>query len=1188
MKKNSSKLLVGLLSLSMIFTGGILPFGLSSLDSYAETQQNLTNFKVKIKLVDAETGQVITENKPAVTVEYDDDDDMTETVNPVDGVYDVNKYTDYDITVTGNEAYEGYVKRGEKFSGTEENITYEIKLYKKTPVSEAVNAAKAKIESVYTAHKIGYEKDYTIQDYLKDYIKNANIAGSENINYEVVETEDETVIDKAGKIHYVDPNVEKLSKDSWAKYFKNITCKIKISDTEGRTFTKPLKFMVGWDLSKVEDLIKNEAHNFNKESIKGENASLDAVESPLNLPTITGTDMRDSWADIDWEASPTGILEITDKDQSKPLEGKRATVKKKPAQDTEVTLIGTFKVNDTPLNPNLDDPKKVSPAQVSIKVNVKGTGAPAATEQDLKDLLDKYYKPVLQENIKKSTVEENGVLENIQLPRYTQIKDGKNKLVFENKEITVTSSDDKLAKVNGYNLIVDPLYDEKDVTLTVTFKRGQLTVTQDYPIKLGTYPEDVFTREKQLMDYAKAHYFDGIKGENSDADHIKSDLRTFNAITLDSEGNPTWIRELPKVPNVDAVVVDDFFDDSFVAETNGYNKFKSSDHEVIEKEALRVHRQPTSKKVEVSSLLTSARFKYVAKNHLDDPKIAALYKQEVKADVKVLGTQPAKPELKKLIDEVTAFENSMVEGDGPGKFKEGAKAALKTAIGEAQAVYDKTDATETDVEGQIDALNAALEAAKDKQNPIKVSSSLVIALDKDTVKTFNKLEVYSDTAAKFGYEKPAAYKNKVTTADVFAKVHEELFGADFKANPKNYFDYNGKGYITKFYGKDAKYTGYYVNNAMPLYPGTDKGSVVNDTIIQNGDSIRFFFYQDTKKWSDYYTYLDKNNYQEDAGKDFVVTLKDFTYGNPSKPAEGIKLAIVSDSGEVVAEAVTNNEGKATFNISKPGEYIIKPVAGSEAHRVVVPFAETVKITGAEQGTGSTTGGSTGGATTGTIGSTTTPAEIVLKDKFVKGEPRTTVEVKGDITSKDNKKVELVINDFSVDINKMKPVYEVASKVAKEMKADLEIVGAYEVHLTDNAKINGKLKVKLPVATNLKNVKVTVIHIKNEKTGQYETFKNLPIKDGFVEVEVESLSPFIVALENARGNAGTIGVSDGTNSDKANTGLAGKAENGSNQVNNSQKSNHANTGDSADLIMYLFALSVVSVIAAALIRRKISR
>lgn len=52
---------------------------------------------------------------------------------------------------------------------------------------------------------------------------------------------------------------------------------------------------------------------------------------------------------------------------------------------------------------------------------------------------------------------------------------------------------------------------------------------------------------------------------------------------------------------------------------------------------------------------------------------------------------------------------------------------------------------------------------------------------------------------------------------------------------------------------------------------------------------------------------------------------------------------------------------------------------------------------------------------------------------------------------------------------------------------------------------------LPINAEFKDEKIYVIHQKHD--GEYEIFSELEVKDGYVSIDVDELSPFVVTLDD---------------------------------------------------------------------------
>ena len=292
---------------------------------------------------------------------------------------------------------------------------------------------------------------------------------------------------------------------------------------------------------------------------------------------------------------------------------------------------------------------------IAEKANIKRSGCLAAGVNAINAYIVKDRKPedyvdyakkdadgIVREDLLMTMSEGlNRVTDKMEKLGLVILKDENGEYVFNNKEITVTSSDANLMKINGYRAAVDLFTYDKDTTanLIVTFTREGVTATKEIPITVSVKDiNEQLDAEIAMMDYAKAHYFDGIKGDNADADSITTNLHAFQEMYLDNEGKAVWVYNADDKTGA-GIITDDYFDDPWIMEGQGYNHFKSSNNAVIQHENLVVNRPESNTQLTISSLLSSEKYGQFAKDHLDNAKLQKLYKQEASVTVTVKGTK---------------------------------------------------------------------------------------------------------------------------------------------------------------------------------------------------------------------------------------------------------------------------------------------------------------------------------------------------------------------------------------------------------------------------------------------------------------------------------------------------------------------------------------------------------------------
>lgn len=945
-KRLSSKLLVIVLTMAMLMTSMALPMNSHAAVLYP---------KMTVKVVD-ESGTTV--ENPKVEVSYLDesyDDLAEETVKEVvkvtpDASGKYKLYVNRKTTVKVSK--DGYEPKTEEFTpdGSKEDFEKVITLKKNAEVTpppapvDKLTPVVNKFKSEFGALIAKYGTTNNAADLALEKIKSYHDLDSDGITVKVIKSSKESVITNDGSVSYV-------NKDKTAAYginHENVTCTFEFS-YNGQKQTATRTVMVGWDVPHINKKIKAVADGITFDTIKGSNTAEDNIVSDLTLPQIDGTSVSTAWTNTVWESSNPDVLSIKDANQYAGLNTPKKAEVKQPKQDTVVTLTAKTKVNTSILNPNIQKQDDFDTITKQFTLTVKGSGKVGPTAEELQALLDKYITPELLKYASKEDGEfdPNHVIGNILLPRYTKIKGDDNKLVFANKEITYSTDDDAI-KVNGYAANVDRFQTgEKTVNLIVTFKRDDVTVTKKIPLKIAVITDAELDAEIKEMEYAKAHFFDGINDRaNASKDSVKEDLHAFFEFHFDGE-NPVWVYRMDEKTGRGIVPVS-FFDSSWQAETNGYDTFKSSNTNVIAHQNLIVTRPAQDTKVTVTAWLSSAKYGNLAKKYPNNAKLQKLSKQEVSVELTVLGKSSNKDALNAKISEAKNLVSAISEGDKAGEYAKGTKVKLQKAIEAAEAVNSDASADADKIQAAIKALEAAMKEANDAQNPIAISA--IVQNESNTyTNVFDSLKVSPKEAAEHGYFKAEAFADKTTVLDALVAIHHEMYGADFDANPENYLVVPENGFISKIFGVTTSDLGYYVNNAYPV-DGTGMGTVANTTVLNNGDVLNIFRYfnQDYKA---IYMSFDQTKVEARTNQEFTLSLKgEKTLADWSKKKDayaGAKVAVKDADGNVVAEAVTDKDGVAKLTVEKAGKYSATVTALAEdetsSKQFIAPYAEiTVK------------------------------------------------------------------------------------------------------------------------------------------------------------------------------------------------------------------------------------------------------
>lgn len=836
-----------------------------------------------------------------------------------DGSYKLQAGKEYKYTITKD----GYKEASGSFTVPDEagDYTFPVTLQSNIDPADqaAVDAVKKAFDAEFGTLRPIYGTDSNIADMVLAKVKKYNLdVDVSNVKVSLATSEDTDYIGTDGTIHYV-----KSDLNSMGVYSKSLDCTFKFTCNNASAVSESRRVTVSWDQEYFRGKMQAEADQLTWDSIKENNASQEEVTSDLTLPGCMGTSMRNIWSTVTWESSDPDVISIQNPSIDSPIYPRTGKINPK-TEDTEVTLTATFKANDILLNEYIEKADSFGTIKKTFKVTVKGSGSQAPTEEELKAILDKYYTAdQLKDFTTQTQLDTANCTGDIQLPRYTRIKDENGEDVFNNKEITVTSSDANLMKINGYRAAVDLFTYDKDTTanLIVTFTREGVTATKEIPITVSVKDiNEKLDAEIAMMDYAKAHYFDGIKGDNADADSITTNLHAFQEMYLDNEGKAVWVYNVDDKTGA-GIITDDYFDNPWIMEGQGYNHFKSSNNAVIQHENLVVNRPESNTQITISSLLSSEKYGQFAKDHLDNAKLQKLYKQEASVTVTVKGTKAEGEALKAKIQEANTLLESITEGTEAGQYPEGTKDALSEAIKAAQAVSDNAEATEAQQTEAITALAKAMKDCQDSRIPQSADVTVIAGTEANTAGKTQALTVKATDAALYGYVKPEKVQAEVTVLDALADLHAAMYGDAFKAAPEDYLVVNESGWISKAFGVTTANVSFFVNNKMPL-GDSGYGSMCNEAVLNSGDVLNVFFYNDTAGYSDEYLYFDSIACDIMAKKDFILNVKGFkaAWGEEASAQKDITVELRDSEGKTVATGTTDENGNVTLNAPAEGTY----------------------------------------------------------------------------------------------------------------------------------------------------------------------------------------------------------------------------------------------------------------------------
>ena len=886
--------------------------------------KEISTYKVTFK--PTYLGQAVDNATVKVTHEEEDDYDEYETYTvedkPANGVYSLRKGVEYTYTVKAD----GYKDATGTYtpSGNQVEIAYPVAMQKDVVIDPAdqakVDAAVAQFNKELGALRPGYDKYKNINAFVEAKLASYTI-DTAGIKVAVKSSDNTDVIGVDGVIHYIasqkpaSNNINSVSLDVVFTFELNGAQ----ADTDSTRVT------VGWDRDHFSRKMAEEKDSLTWDMIKGNNTSQTEVESDLSLPQIMTDGAFYAWSQITWTSSDPTVISVEDATSIKVTEPVKGVIHA-PAKDTEVTLTATFNANDTILNSYCGETVNAfTSCTKDFTVTVKGTNIAPPTEEELLAILDKYYTTDQFTDFinKNEVVDLNNCQADFSLPRYTRIKDENDHLVFNNGEITVTSENEAVT-VNGYRTYVDGFY-TKDITgdLVVTFTRENVTAVKRFPMTVKPLDASVLVDELAMMEQAKLHYFDGINdGRYADKDSITGNLHPFQEMVLDENGNPKWIYSFTDRTGK-GIIADDFFDDPWIMEGAGYNRFRSTNQRYINHDTLNVYPGETDTEITISSLLSSERYGVFAKKHPDNEALQKLYRQPVSVTVTVVGTKSAAEGLADLIQSTQEILDAMAEGQEPGQYPAGTKAKLQQALDTAKAAQVKENVTEEELRQAIRELKAAAAEAQDAQNVVTAAITVRLNQTPNQPGQLLSMTVAADTARSYGYEKPEEMKNKVAVVDVLYAIHKELYGTDFENDPGRYLAVNNTGKITTIFKAQNPNVSYLINDKYPM-DASGNMTAAHNSVVNTGDQFSIFVYADTTGWTDKYLFFQDVPSSVEAGKEFAVTLKTYGYDSNWNTVEllvaGSTLTLENKATGEKTQAVTDENGSAVIKAEKAGSY----------------------------------------------------------------------------------------------------------------------------------------------------------------------------------------------------------------------------------------------------------------------------
>lgn len=539
------------------------------------------------------------------------------------------------VTLTATLTYKGY--------STTKDFVFNVYSQKKIDEEKAdkllsINKALDKLGNFYKMYPV-YGTDKNVAEMFKAALdKNTD----ENITVSVSKVEEVyggADISENGSISYfyTDPNSTPLIHFGSFK----VTFLLSLEDA-AREYEVPV--IINWDADKVKSVMKSEI--LDKTELEKDSDGKIIAESNLSLPkTIDGK----KWTLISWQSSDENVISISNENQqtADTLFDPYVGVVKKGTSEKAVTLTALFTFGYT--NDIAGNEAPIYMTKVfEVTVPALGSEEVSAIQDELSKKLDSgFAKTPLTDAVTRTALEENdGVYtaeNDILFPTTRDFGiDGKYypvRITSSDEEVIASPDVNNAARVEVIRPAVGKSDKQAEITVSITDKNTSVSASKTFKITVPALTQEEIDSEKALMSKVKAAYFDGIKGSNSEADNISSNLSPFTEV-YEKDGELVWVRSNSNMINRGIVPVSmDGWE-----ELEAWRLFKSSNPAVIAHENLLVTRQPNAKAVTITSALSSETLGRYGKLYASDKEkyadyadLADLYYQTVSADVVVRG-----------------------------------------------------------------------------------------------------------------------------------------------------------------------------------------------------------------------------------------------------------------------------------------------------------------------------------------------------------------------------------------------------------------------------------------------------------------------------------------------------------------------------------------------------------------------
>ena len=434
-----------------------------------------------------------------------------------------------------------------------------------------------------------------------------------------------------------------------------------------------MRVHVGWDVFHVNDMLDKVLKDITWDAIKGENTNAaedkmvdgwmhTAVSGTINQNLILPKTLsKYSYAKISWTTVKTEDAQYIYAEDNG--DGTATGILQRPPKsDTEtpndkgITLRATATFNfwdDYTVQEMTSQGAATEPAESFKFFDVTIAEGSEEEKIAMKEALTAKYPGLIRDFVnKEQTVDLTKVTSDLQMPRPSILEENGIMSDSYNQHVTMTSSNTDVLQFNGYHAVIyRPLPGEKpetvNYTVTITDRRTKNVLAQN------TFEMTILPLTQKEIDDAAAWmkqvctedvYWNGIKGENTDKNHITGNLKPFEEILKNADGSIEYIRGAVNI-TFGGIDVDDLpgYD---AMHSQPWRQFRTSYQNVIASETLQVTKPEYDTQVTIDSVFTHTEMsKYWEKFNTNEKyiKFKQFYKQPVSVTVTVKGEKGENP-----------------------------------------------------------------------------------------------------------------------------------------------------------------------------------------------------------------------------------------------------------------------------------------------------------------------------------------------------------------------------------------------------------------------------------------------------------------------------------------------------------------------------------------------------------------